>query len=166
MSSRTVRPSIRPSISYFDFSCQTAGPIRLKFGSKVPLLTGHGNCKARSGHVTLSRSKWPTWLIPSKIFFSRPISQNPTKFGLQHSATDVNYIAEVMPITWPQVCQNGWLGQLFWKIASIPSKTILSRPTSVNATKFGLQRQARSQISYRQDQWSYFYYLFQALSKM
>ena len=59
--------SVHPSISYFDFSGQTAAPIRLKFGSNVPLLTDNRNCKARSGHMSSSRSK--------KIFFSKPTSE-------------------------------------------------------------------------------------------
>ena len=42
---------IRPSVSYFDFSGQTAGPIRPKFGSNVPLLTCNEDCKARSGYI-------------------------------------------------------------------------------------------------------------------
>ena len=33
---------------------------RLKFGCKVSLLTGNRDCKANSGHVTLSRPKWQT----------------------------------------------------------------------------------------------------------
>ena len=45
-------PSVCLSISDFDFSGQTAGPIRLKFGSNVLLLTGSWDCKARSSHVT------------------------------------------------------------------------------------------------------------------
>ena len=55
-----VHLSVRPSVSYFDFSGQSAGPIRLKFGSNVPLLTGCWDCKAYSGHMTWNRSKLPT----------------------------------------------------------------------------------------------------------
>ena len=54
------RPSIRPSVPRSDFSGQTDGPIWLKFGSNVSLLTGKRDCKARSGHMTLSGSKWLT----------------------------------------------------------------------------------------------------------
>ena len=48
------------TVSCFDLSSQTAGPIRLKFGSNIPLLTGNGDCIAHSGHVIFSGSKWPT----------------------------------------------------------------------------------------------------------
>ena len=124
--------TVRPSVSYFDFSGQTAGPIRLKFGSNVPLLTGKQGLQSsfrsrdfkyvqmadlvtffknllqihqsecpqiwvttlgQSCDVKLQRScrsrdrkcfKMAFAQIPSKIFFSRPTSQNATKFGFQH----------------------------------------------------------------------------------
>ena len=44
--------TVRPSVSYLDFSGQTARPIQLKLGSNVLLLIGNGDRKARSGHVT------------------------------------------------------------------------------------------------------------------
>ena len=68
--------TVRPSVSYLDFSGQTSGPIRLKFGSRVPLLTG-----IKRELQTLFRSgdfkqvKMADVQFPSKIFSSRPISQ-------------------------------------------------------------------------------------------
>ena len=53
-------PSVRLSVSYFDFSAETTGPIQLTFGSNDPLLTDNRDCKAHSSFVTLSPSKWPT----------------------------------------------------------------------------------------------------------
>uniref|UniRef100_A0A8C4Q6S1 Small nuclear ribonucleoprotein polypeptide A' n=1 Tax=Eptatretus burgeri TaxID=7764 RepID=A0A8C4Q6S1_EPTBU len=60
--------SVCLSVSYFDFTGQIAGLIRLKICSNVLVLTGNGDRKARSGHMNVRRSKWLTWKITSKIF--------------------------------------------------------------------------------------------------
>ena len=64
-----------PSVSFFDFSGQTAGPIWLKFCSNVSLLTANRNCKPRSSHMCLRRSKWPTVNFFKNLIFQKHQSE-------------------------------------------------------------------------------------------
>jgi len=88
--------------------------------------------------------------IPSKILFSRPTSQNAANSGLQRSAR-VGMLIILWKPCWSRdrKCVKMADSQLLGKSHSFLLKIFFSRPTRQNATKFGLQHQARAQISCR-----------------